>query len=137
MAAAGGDESIFSDDDDDDDGGDEERDQRVQDLLDLIRNTIEPDSWRANGGLDAAIAELNGQLVVTQTPSAHQEVADLLERLREQQAIQVAIESRFITVQSNFLEELGLDLTSCSTTAMPRLTSFPAPPREAGASSTR
>ncbi|MHC4063709.1 MAG: type II secretion system protein GspD [Planctomycetota bacterium] len=108
----GGDESIFGDDDDDDDEeeGDEAREQRILDLLDLIRNTIEPESWREMGGVVASIAELNGQLVVTQTASAHEEVADLLSKLRAQQAIQVAVESRFITVQSNFLEELGLDL---------------------------
>lgn len=107
----GQDENIFSDDDDDDDEGDDaEREERVLDLLDLIRNTIEPDSWRENGGLVAAIAEMNGQLVVTQTASAHEQVAELLGKLREQQSIQVAIESRFITVQSNYLEEIGLDL---------------------------
>lgn len=108
----GGGESIFGDDDDDDDEGEEEeaREERILDLLELIRNTIEPDSWREMGGVDAAISEINGQLVVTQTASAHEEVEDLLSKLREQQAIQVAVESRFITVQSNFLEELGLDL---------------------------
>jgi len=107
----GQDENIFSDDDDDDDeDGEQEREERAQDLIDLIQNSVEPESWRDFGGLDAHIEAWDTQLVVVQTPSAHEEIADLLGMLRAQQTIQVAIESRFLTVQSNFLEELGLDL---------------------------
>ncbi len=97
----------------DSEGDDEEegtREERVDALLELIRNTIEPDSWRESGGTDAAIAELGGQLVVTQTASAHSDIQDLLGKLRDQRAIQIAIEARFITITSNYLEELGLDL---------------------------
>lgn len=89
---------------------DDERQVRVDDLLDLIRNTIEPNSWRDNGGAVAAIAELGGQLVVTQTSAAHAEVADLLSKLRAQRALQVGIETRFLTITSNYLEEMGIDL---------------------------
>jgi type II secretory pathway component GspD/PulD (secretin)/tetratricopeptide (TPR) repeat protein len=95
---------------DDEGDGDADREERVTELLDLIRNTIEPDSWRESGGTVAAIAEINGQLVVTQTASAHSEIQDLLGKLREQRAIQIAIEARFITITSNYLEELGIDL---------------------------
>ncbi len=100
----------FQDEGQDDNEGDQDREQRIEDLLTLIRNTIEPESWRENGGIVAAIAEMGGQLVVTQTASAHEEVQDLLRKLREQRAIQIAIEARFITITSNYLEELGLDL---------------------------
>ncbi len=95
------------DDDQQDEG---ERDERIEELLELIRNTIEPDSWRENNGEVAAIEEMGGQLVITQTASAHEQVQDLLRKLREQRAIQIAIEARFITITSNYLEELGLDL---------------------------
>ncbi len=94
-------------------GGDDQQDreQRIEDLKQLIQDTIEPDSWREGGsGNQAAIAELNGQLVVTQTSSAHAQIADLLEKLRRQRAIQVAIEARFLTITSNYMEEIGLDL---------------------------
>jgi general secretion pathway protein D len=104
--------SPFSDSGDSE-GDDEEegtREERVEALLELIRNTIEPDSWRDTGGTEAAIAELGGQLVVTQTASAHADIQDLLGKLRDQRAIQIAIEARFITITSNYLEELGLDL---------------------------
>ena len=101
-------EGSSSNDDDQQDEG--ERDERIEELLELIRNTIEPDSWRANNGEVAAIEEMGGQLVITQTASAHEQVQDLLRKLREQRAIQIAIEARFITITSNYLEELGLDL---------------------------
>jgi len=84
--------------------------QEANELIALIRKTIAPDSWRENGGDIGSMTEINGQLVITQTPSGHARVGGLLSRLREQRAVQVAIEARFITVQSNYLEELGLDL---------------------------
>ncbi len=95
--------------------GDEDADESVIDeqaneLVSLIRKTIEPESWRANNGDVGSITEINGQLVITQTPSTHARVGGLLSKLREQRAIQIAIEARFITVQSNYLEELGMDL---------------------------
>ncbi len=79
-------------------------------LISLIRQTINPDSWRANNGDVGSITEINGQLVITQTPTGHARVGGLLSKLREQRAIQVALEARFITVQSNYLEEMGMDL---------------------------
>jgi general secretion pathway protein D len=35
---------------------------------------------------------------------------NLLEQLREQRAIQITVETRFLTVQRNFIEDVGLDL---------------------------
>lgn len=86
------------------------KDFHAQTLIDLIRTSVEPDSWRKNSGTVGSIAELNGQLVITQTPTGHARVGGLLSKLREQRAVQVAVEARFITVQSNYLEELGMDL---------------------------
>lgn len=79
-------------------------------LVSLIRKTIAPDSWQANNGHVGSITEINGQLVITQTPTGHARVGGLLQKLREQRAVQIAIEARFITVQSNYLEEMGIDL---------------------------
>ncbi|HLL90008.1 MAG TPA: hypothetical protein VK324_11965, partial [Tepidisphaeraceae bacterium] len=54
--------------------------------------------------------ELSGQLIVTQTPENHRQLGGLLSQLRETRAIQVTVETRFLTVQKNFLEDVGLDL---------------------------
>jgi general secretion pathway protein D len=50
-----------------------------------------------------------GQLVVNQTPENQRVLAALLEKLRETRAIQITIETRFLKVQRNFLEDVGLD----------------------------
>ena len=107
----GGGQSIFRDEQQNQSQEAEaELDELVENLLELIRSTISPDSWQSRGGVVGSAQELNGQLIVTQTAGAHKEIRDLLTQMREARAIQVAIEARFITVSSNYLEEVGLDL---------------------------
>lgn len=98
------------DDDDDEPEEDRERLSRVRKIMELIRDTVNPDSWRDRGGSIGVMNELNGQLVVTQNSAAHRRISGLLDKLREERAIQVAVEALFITVSSNYLEEMGLDL---------------------------
>lgn len=92
----------------------EEEGPKRQDLVDaitkLITDTVAPDSWRDVGGSVGSMRELSGQLIVTQTPENQRLLANLLEQLRETRAIQVSIEARFLTVQRNFLEDVGLDV---------------------------
>ncbi len=98
-------------DDDDDEAEDEpEQSSRARKIIDLIQETIAPESWRDRGGTIGTIKEINGQLVITQNSASQRQVANLLGKLREQRAIQIAVEARFITVTSNYLEELGIDL---------------------------
>lgn len=47
--------------------------QRVQALIDLITQTIQPDIWRINGGT-ATIAYLNGSLVINAPRSIHEAI---------------------------------------------------------------
>lgn len=82
----------------------------VQRIMDIIRTTVEPDSWRENGGSSGALRELNGQLIVYNTSDAQRQVSNLLEQLRATRALQISVEGRFLTVTSNFLEEIGVDL---------------------------
>lgn len=85
------------------------RDQ-VDKLIHLIQESVQPDSWVDHGGAYGVIDEINGQLVVTQNSGGQAAVGDLLGKLREKRAIQVAVEARFLTVSSNYLEELGMDV---------------------------
>jgi general secretion pathway protein D len=87
-----------------------QHDARVQEMLDIIRTNVAPDSWRETGGGDGALRELNGELIVYNTSDAHQQVTSLLDQLRETRALQISVESRFLIVSSNFLEEIGVDL---------------------------
>ncbi len=97
-------------DDDDEEDEDPARAGRVRDILKLIQDTVAPDSWRDRGGSVGTISEINGQLVITQNSSSQRQIGDLLGKLREQRAIQIAVEARFVTVSSHFLEELGIDI---------------------------
>lgn len=86
------------------------RTEMVTQILDLVRNTIDRDSWIDNGGRVGSIAELSGQIVVTQTADNHTRLLDLLKQLREQRALQVNIEARFVQVSSGFLNDIGINL---------------------------
>ena len=82
----------------------------ANEIINIVRANVEPDSWRASGGGDGSIHELNGQLIVYNTSEAHQQTRSLLGQLREARALMVGVESRFLIVSSNFLEEIGVDL---------------------------
>jgi general secretion pathway protein D len=79
-------------------------------LIDLITTTIEPDSWEDVGGPGAIDGfPTNLSLVVSQTQDVHERIADLLEQLRRLQDLQVTIEVRFITLNDDFFERIGVD----------------------------
>jgi len=83
--------------------------QRATELMDTIRTIIAPDSWFEAGG-DGSITlyELK-KLIVLQTPKIHDQLNKLLKDLRDRLGYQVSIESRFLVVGENFLEDIGLD----------------------------
>ena len=79
-------------------------------LIELITTTVEPESWEDLGG-SGTLAEFptNLSLVVSQTQEVHEKVADLLAQLRRLQDLQVTIEVRFITLNDDFFERIGVD----------------------------
>lgn len=78
-------------------------------LIDLIVSTVRPTTWDDVGGPGSiAPFETNLSLVVSQTQEVHEELADLLEQLRRLQDLQVTIEVRFITLNDNFFERIGV-----------------------------
>ncbi len=105
----GGGQSIFQDVDDSDDM-ELPRSERIDNIMQLIRTQIDPLNWVQNGGETSAMEELNGVLIVTTTAKNHRDIVDLLRMLREQRALQIAVESRFLFVTQNFLEEVGVDV---------------------------
>ncbi|AQQ72130.1 Type IV pilus biogenesis and competence protein PilQ precursor [Limihaloglobus sulfuriphilus] len=83
---------------------------RVQELMDLIQQSIDPMSWYDAGG-QATISTFNDKtLVISQTIKNHSEVRRLLNDLRASLGQQVALETRFLIVSQNFLEEIGVDV---------------------------
>jgi general secretion pathway protein D len=78
-------------------------------LIDLITSTIQPTTWDTVGGPGSiAPFETNLSIVVSQTQEVHEEIVDLLEQLRRMQDLQVTIEVRFITLNDDFLERIGV-----------------------------
>jgi hypothetical protein len=53
----------------------------VQSLVQVITETIEPDSWRDAGGTTGSINEFGGRLIIIQTAQTHQRIAALLDKL--------------------------------------------------------
>ncbi|MBP85394.1 MAG: general secretion pathway protein GspD [Planctomycetaceae bacterium] len=79
-------------------------------LIELITSTIQPDTWDEVGGPGAIEPfPTNLSLVISQTQDVHEQIADLLEQLRRLQDLQVTIEVRFITLQDDFFERIGVD----------------------------
>ena len=79
-------------------------------LIELITTTVEPTTWDEVGGPGSISPfETNLSLVISQTEDVHDKIRDLLEQLRRLQDLQVTIEVRFITLNDNFFERIGVD----------------------------
>jgi type II secretory pathway component GspD/PulD (secretin) len=79
-------------------------------LMKLIVDTIEPQSWDVMGGSGhIEFYPLNMTLVVSQTPDIQEQIQQLLERLRDLQNLQVTVEVRFLTLSEDFYERIGVD----------------------------
>ncbi|MBX9735362.1 MAG: type II and III secretion system protein, partial [Phycisphaerales bacterium] len=87
-----------------------ERMARIRQITDMVQRTIDPESWREAGGETGAITEINGTLVITQTPRNHAAIAGLLSKLREIRSIQINVESRFLLVSQDYFEQIGFDV---------------------------
>lgn len=101
---------LNGDDDDDEPEEDPGKMARIRKIINLIQDTVAPESWIEHGGTVGSIHEINDQLVITQNTSGQRSIGNLLGKLRDQRAIQIAVEARFITVSSHYLEELGIDI---------------------------
>ncbi len=88
----------------------EERLTRINDLILLIQDTVLPDSWFNAGGEGTITSYGNRLLSIRQTADVHNQVSSLLEELRKAHGYQIAIETRFLKVRENFLEDIGLDV---------------------------
>lgn len=83
---------------------------RADNLMLLIEETVEPDSWYSAGGDGTITVHENKKLIIRQTPKVHNEIMSLLNEMRKSLGHQVAIEARFLLVGENFLEDIGLDV---------------------------
>jgi type II secretory pathway component GspD/PulD (secretin) len=106
---AGG-EGFEEEDDIDSDELEEDTTVRASNLVLLIQETVEPDSWYDVGGEGSITIYENKKLIVHQTREIHEEIEKLLKEMRKSLGHQVSIEARFLLVGENFLEDIGLDV---------------------------
>ena len=78
----------------------------ISEFIEIIEEVVNPDSWLEDG---VGIEEWNGSLIVTQTSQVHTDIESLLRTLRNQQAVQINVKVRFLTVENAGLEEIGFD----------------------------
>jgi hypothetical protein len=86
-----------------------------QSLVQLIQESIDPDSWfdlsdLGQGTITPYPMQQPKKLAVYNTHQVHGEIEKLLAALRKSLGHQVSIEARFLVVNENFLEDIGLDV---------------------------
>ncbi|MCC6741775.1 MAG: hypothetical protein IT452_22335 [Planctomycetia bacterium] len=84
-----------------------------EDLKLLISQNIAPGTWDTPPN---SIEYQNGILIVRHTPQIQGQINSFLQRVRESTGLLVTIESRFLTVQEHFLEDVGIDYRGLEST---------------------
>lgn len=77
-----------------------------EDLKDLIKNNVAKGTWDTAPN---SIEFSNGLLITRHTPETHRAIQKLLNDVRQSTGMVVTIESRFLTVSTHFLENVGVD----------------------------
>lgn len=78
-------------------------------LIDLITAVVgDEETWDAVG--DPQFFSLNNTLAIRQTEENHEEIRELLEKLRALNDLQVAVEVRFITISDEYFEKIGVNM---------------------------
>jgi type II secretory pathway component GspD/PulD (secretin) len=88
---------------------------QAQSLVQLIQESIDPESWfdlsdLGEGTITPYPTQSPKKLAVYNTHEVHRAIEDLLSALRRSLGHQVSIEARFLVVNENFLEDIGLDI---------------------------
>ncbi len=80
----------------------------AEELMELIQNNIGGDSWDE----DQYNIQVSGtdKIVVTHTPEVQAQIARFLDDLRKFAGLVVTIETRFLTVNDDFLQDIGVDI---------------------------
>ncbi len=86
------------------------------DLATLVQENVSVGSWDQDG---ISITIEGGNMVVVQTPEVQRKVRQFLEDLRRFSASLVTIESKFMTIADNFLQEIGVDFRGLDNPGVP------------------
>lgn len=78
----------------------------MDNLATTIKEVVDPETWAAEG---ASLDLKAGTLIARNTSEVLAKVSELLEELRRNSGPLVSLEVRFITVEDNFLRDVGVD----------------------------
>jgi type II secretory pathway component GspD/PulD (secretin) len=98
-----------------------------QSLIDLIKNNIAKDTWDKEG---SSVEYNNGLLIVRNAPEVHQQIQQFLANVRSSTGLLVTVEARFLRVQDNFLEEIGVDFRDLDLSVAPLMSDVNYPVRQ-------
>jgi len=86
------------------------RRELIEQIITMIQETIDPESWRGEGlpGDIGSIQELNGQLLITQTLRAHYAVSELISQLPGTRSPEAAVEAKLASAWKAFLAGGGI-----------------------------
>jgi tetratricopeptide (TPR) repeat protein len=90
-------------------GGEEDSQETTLDsdiLVELVVNALFGDEGEPDG---ESVKVQSGRLVANTTLANHRKLVQLLKALRKSTGVMVTVESRFIDLQDNFLESIGVD----------------------------
>ncbi|MCB1281334.1 MAG: hypothetical protein KDB18_07405, partial [Salinibacterium sp.] len=79
--------------------------ERIRLVRDIIEQNVDPEHW----DVDGFIQEYGKSLIIRTSPKNHRAVQGLLSKLRDQRAIQINAEVRFLLVSQDFFEQIGFD----------------------------
>ncbi len=88
----------------------------ISNLSTLIQENVAPGTWEGEG---VSIAEGEGFIVIVHTPDVQEQVKKFLNDLRRFGSSLVTIESKFMTVSSNWLQEIGVDFRGLDNPVFP------------------
>ena len=77
-------------------------------LVDLVKGNIAKQTWDEDPAAYSAQVR-NGIMIVKHSAAVHGQITTLLDGLRKSASIMVSLEARFLIVEDNFLEDIGVD----------------------------
>ncbi|MCH2148977.1 MAG: type II and III secretion system protein, partial [Phycisphaerales bacterium] len=90
-------------------------DENLETLEELIRTNVDNDpilgsGWFLDGGSTSRLTAFNKNLVIRTTARYHMHVGALLKKLREARSVLINVEARFLEVDTDWFEEIGVNL---------------------------
>ncbi|NJL31324.1 MAG: hypothetical protein HC898_06660 [Phycisphaerales bacterium] len=77
----------------------------------IVENVGRPQDWWLNNGPGTLRIDQNSKMIVRTSTRNHKQLKELLEKLRRGFGTQISVESRFLAVTQNFLDEFGLSMS--------------------------